>query len=76
MLWELRKLDLFEYMLFVEEEEDINRVLKYFLYEYFYVIYCKFWEFDIDYDFFINCEDLLYYGNYVLMYRIVARIFD
>eukprot|EP00959_Pyramimonas_sp_CCMP1952_P087589 1832939-Pyramimonas_sp.AAC.1 len=27
-------------------EEDINKVLKYFSYEHFYVIYCKFWELD------------------------------
>lgn len=25
----------------LDEEEDINKVLKYFSYEHFYVIYCK-----------------------------------
>ena len=40
-LRELRKSDLLEHMLLAEEEEDINRVLKYFSYEHFYVIYCK-----------------------------------
>ena len=75
-LRELRKSDLLEHMLLAEEEEDINRVLKYFSYEHFYVIYCKFWELDTDHDFFINREDLLHYGNHALTYRIVARIFD
>ena len=35
-------------MLLVDVEEDINKVLKYFSYEHFYVIYCKFWELDTD----------------------------
>lgn len=25
----------------LDEEEDVNKVLKYFSYEHFYVIYCK-----------------------------------
>jgi hypothetical protein len=33
-------------------------VLKYFSYEHFYVIYCKFWELDKDHDFFINKDEL------------------
>ena len=75
-LRELKRSDLLEHMLRVEEEEDINRVLKYFSYEHFYVIYCKFWELDTDHDFYIDREDLLCYGNHALTYRIVARIFD
>jgi serine/threonine-protein phosphatase 2A regulatory subunit B'' len=75
-LRELKKSDLVEHMQLVEDEEDINRVLKYFSYEHFYVIYCKFWELDTDHDFYIDREDLLHYGNHALTYRIVARIFD
>lgn len=75
-LRELRKSDLLEHMLLVEDEEDINRILKYFSYEHFYVIYCKFWELDTDHDFYIDREDLLQYANHALTYRIVARIFD
>ncbi len=41
-----------------QEEDDINRVLKYFSYEHFYVIYCKFWELDTDHDFLISRDDL------------------
>jgi len=75
-LRELKRSDLLEMLLRVEEEEDINRMLKYFSYEHFYVIYCKFWELDTDHNFYIDREDLLCYGNHALTYRIVARIFD
>lgn len=60
----------------VNNEEDINKVLKHFSYEHFYVIYCKFWELDTDHDFYIDREDLLRYGNHALTYRIVDRIFS
>lgn len=33
-------------------------MLKYFSYEHFYVIYCKFWELDKDHDFLINKDEL------------------
>ncbi|KAJ1295192.1 hypothetical protein BS78_01G205400 [Paspalum vaginatum] len=59
----------------LDEEEDINKVLRYFSYEHFYVIYCKFWELDTDHDFFIDKENLIRYGNHSLTYRIVDRIF-
>ena len=48
---------------------------RYFSYEHFYVIYCKFWELDSDHDFLIDKDDLLRYGNHALTYRIVERIF-
>lgn len=38
----------------LDEEDDINRVLEFFSYEHFYVLYCKFWELDQDHDFFIS----------------------
>ena len=60
----------------LEELEDINQELKYFSYEHFYVIYCKFWELDTDHDFKIDREDLLRYGSHSLTYRIVDRIFE
>ena len=40
------------------------------------VIYCKFWELDTDHDFLIDNENLIRYGNHVLTYRIVDRIFS
>ena len=49
---------------------------RYFSYEHFYVIYCKFWELDTDHDFLIDKENLIKYGNHALTYRIVDRIFS
>lgn len=49
---------------------------RYFSYEHFYVIYCKFWELDTDRDFLIEKENLVRYGNHALTYRIVDRIFS
>ncbi|CAH8390420.1 unnamed protein product [Eruca vesicaria subsp. sativa] len=49
---------------------------RYFSYEHFYVIYCKFWELDTDHDLLIEKEDLMRYGNHALTLRIVDRIFS
>ncbi|KAG0477748.1 hypothetical protein HPP92_012467 [Vanilla planifolia] len=74
-LRELKRGDLISVMQHADEEEDINKVLRYFSYEHFYVIYCKFWELDTDHDFLIDKENLIRYGNHALTYRIVDRIF-
>lgn len=74
-LRELKHGNLVGAMQHVDEEEDINKVLRYFSYEHFYVIYCKFWEIDTDHDFLIDKENLIRYGNHALTYRIVHRIF-
>ncbi|XP_051116180.1 serine/threonine protein phosphatase 2A regulatory subunit B''beta-like [Andrographis paniculata] len=75
-LRELKRSDLIAAMQHADEEEDINKVLRYFSYEHFYVIYCKFWELDMDHDFIIDKESLIRYGNHALTYRIVDRIFS
>ncbi|XVE77947.1 hypothetical protein DITRI_Ditri13aG0105000 [Diplodiscus trichospermus] len=75
-LRELKRGNLIAAMQHADEEEDINKVLRYFSYEHFYVIYCKFWELDADHDFFINRENLIRYGNHALTYRIIDRIFS
>lgn len=75
-LRELKRGNLIAAMQQVDEEDDINKVLRYFSYEHFYVIYCKFWELDTDHDFFIDKESLIKYGNHALTYRIVDRIFS
>ena len=59
-----------------EEEEDINRVTRYFSYEHFYVFYCRFWELDTDRDCRITRRDLLNYAEGSLHPVIVDRIFD
>ena len=43
---DLRRSDLLQVLHQVDEEEDINKVLQFFSYEHFYVIYCKFWDLD------------------------------
>ncbi|KAI4311023.1 hypothetical protein MLD38_035960 [Melastoma candidum] len=75
-LRDLKRGNLIDAMLHADEEEDINKVLRYFSYEHFYVIYCKFWELDTDHDFLIDKENLIRYGNHALTYRIVDRIFS
>ncbi|XP_074570994.1 serine/threonine protein phosphatase 2A regulatory subunit B''beta-like [Curcuma longa] len=75
-LRELKRGNLIAAMQHADEEEDINKVLRYFSYEHFYVIYCKFWELDTDHDFLIDKENLIRYGNRALTYRIVERIFS
>jgi hypothetical protein len=60
----------------VDEEEDINKVTRYFSYEHFYVLYCRFWELDHDRDYRITREDLLKYGDHSLSHMVVDRIFD
>ncbi|KAL3338217.1 hypothetical protein AABB24_030390 [Solanum stoloniferum] len=75
-LRELKRSDLIAAMQHADEEEDINKVLRYFSYEHFYVIYCKFWELDTDHDFLIDKENLIRYGNHALTYRIVDRMFS
>lgn len=75
-LRELKRGNLIDATQHVDEEEDINKVLRYFSYEHFYVIYCKWWELDTDHDFLIDKENLIRYGNHALTYRIVDRIFS
>jgi hypothetical protein len=50
----------------VDEETDINRVVDYFSYEHFYVLYCRFFELDSDKDSKISRDDLLRYGDHSL----------
>ena len=47
--------------------EDINNEQKFFSYEHFYVIYCKFWELDTNHDLKIGPTDLAKYGDYRLI---------
>lgn len=60
----------------VEMNEDVNSCTKFFSYEHFYVIYCKFWDLDTDHDFLLSRDDFLRYGNHALTYRIADRLFN
>jgi len=73
---QVRRSDLLESFSQVDEEEDINKVTRYFSYEHFYVLYCRFWELDHDRDYRITRQDLLKYGDCSLSHMIVDRIFD
>lgn len=75
-LRELKRGDLLSALHEVDEEEDINKVLRYFSYEHFYVIYCKFWDLDQDHDLLLSRDDLLRYSNHALTFRIVDRVFE
>ncbi|CAN1270361.1 Serine/threonine protein phosphatase 2A regulatory subunit B''alpha [Linum perenne] len=75
-LRELKLSNLIQVMQQVDKEEEINKILRYFSYEHFYVIYCKFWELDTDHDYLLDREDLVRYSNHCLTYRIVDRIFS
>lgn len=72
-LAEVRKSNLFNACMHVDEETDINKVLDYFSYEHFYVLYCKFFELDGDKDSKITKSDLLKYGDHALSEAIVDR---
>lgn len=74
-LSDIKRSRLLETLMVVDEEEDINRERKYFSYEHFYVLYCRFWELDTNHDLQIDREDLMRYGGHSLTYRIVDRIF-
>jgi len=73
---QVRRSDLLEAFALVDDEEDINKVTRYFSYEHFYVLYCRFWELDHDRDYRIAREDLLKYSDHSLSHMIVDRIFD
>ena len=75
-LREMKRSNLMNTMVLLDKEPDINKVLDFFSYEHFYVLYCKFWELDTNHDHVIDKEDLLRYANYSLTFRIVDRIFD
>lgn len=72
---DIKRSKLLETLMVVDEEEDINRERKYFSYEHFYVLYCRFWELDQNHDLQIDREDLMRYGGHSLTFRIVDRIF-
>lgn len=57
----------------VDEETDINRVVEYFSYEHFYVLYCRFFELDADKDSKLTRDDLLKYGEHSLSEAVVDR---
>lgn len=74
-LQDIKRSKLLDTLMIVDEEEDINRERRYFSYEHFYVLYCRFWELDANHDLQIDREDLMRYGSHSLTNKIVDRIF-
>ena len=65
-LREFRWSKLLEVLNQLNVEEDIHKVREYFSYEHFYVLYCKFWELDVDHDFLLTKEELSRYDGHSL----------
>ncbi|CAI2357807.1 unnamed protein product [Caenorhabditis sp. 36 PRJEB53466] len=57
-------------------DDDINKSLRYFSYEHFYVVYCKFWEIDSDHDLKISKSDLALHAVGALVPLVIDRIFS
>ena len=68
--------DLFRAFMHVDEENDINRVRSFFSYEHFYVLYCRFFELDVDKDTKLTRDDMLKYGDHSLSDVIIDRVFQ
>ncbi|XP_077866197.1 serine/threonine-protein phosphatase 2A regulatory subunit B'' subunit beta-like [Saccoglossus kowalevskii] len=73
---ELRRSNLLQTIQLLEEEDEINQITDYFSYEHFYVIYCKFWELDMDHDLFIDKKDLSRHNDHAVSSRMIDRIFS
>lgn len=58
----------------LDDETDINRVLRYFSYEHFYVLYCRFYELDFDRDHLVSLKDLCSYSNNQVSVRALERV--
>jgi serine/threonine-protein phosphatase 2A regulatory subunit B'' len=72
-LREVYSSNLIQEFMHVDEETDINRVVEYFSYEHFYVLYCRFFELDADKDSKLTRDDLLKYGEHSLSEALVDR---
>lgn len=57
-------------------EADINRIQRFFSYEHFYVIYCKFWELDENHDQKISLDEFCKYGGNVINRKAALRAFN
>ena len=60
----LRKSEFAQVLNSLDALDDINNEQRFFSYEHFYVIYCRFWELDSDHDLKIGPTDLSKYGDY------------
>jgi Ca2+-binding EF-hand superfamily protein len=60
----------------IDETDDISTVLRFFSYEHFYVVYCRFWDLDEDKDMLISPQDLeKYYLENAVNTLVIERVF-
>jgi len=71
---EFKNSNLVESLKLLEKEQDTNSEINFFAYEHFYVLYCKFWELDIDRDGMLSRDDLAQYNDSSLTDFIIDRI--
>jgi serine/threonine-protein phosphatase 2A regulatory subunit B'' len=58
----------------LDDVQDVNQVLRYFSYEHFYVLYCRFWELDSDRDQLVSLADLQQYSQGSLTTAVLQRV--
>lgn len=75
-LGQFRKSGFLEDLKTVEDTNQININNTIFSYNYFYVIYCKFIELDLDKDGLISSKDLRRYEHGVLSWKVINRVVD
>jgi Ca2+-binding EF-hand superfamily protein len=68
------KCDVPQMMRSLDKVQDINQVLRYFSYEHFYVLYCRFWELDTAKTHRVDLSNLLNYGQGALTPRVLERV--
>jgi Ca2+-binding EF-hand superfamily protein len=60
----------------LDKVADINQVLRYFSYEHFYVLYCRFWELDTDKTHHVGLTNLRNYSGGALNNRVLERVVE
>eukprot|EP00744_Colponema_vietnamica_P008923 GILI01012711.1.p1 GENE.GILI01012711.1~~GILI01012711.1.p1 ORF type:complete len:548 (+),score=61.44 GILI01012711.1:166-1644(+) len=58
----------------LDQTADINQILRFFSYEHFYVLYCRFWELDADRDQMLELVDLQNYSNGTVTTAVLQRV--
>jgi hypothetical protein len=75
VLWQhFDRSDLGDVIRELDQVADINQVLRYFSYEHFYVLYCRFWELDTDRDQLLSLNDLKNYSQNAVSNFVLARV--
>lgn len=68
------KSDLPDIMYELDNTTDINQILRFFSYEHFYVLYCRFWELDMDRNQLLELGDLERYSQMALTRTVLQRV--